>query len=299
MDNHQISAREVVRQGLQRTWNAKWTALGIVTSLFVAFIIVVGFFYAILWFIDMATAYRISGGLISMTGLAGIDQIKAFAPFFHMIFYGIFSLLLSGLIIPALSRYWFVKMFVLQARNGHVVSREIMADLSGFWSVFWGQAFLNIAAYLLVFVVVLFVILPLLGIALFFNAAQLLVLVPIVIMALIVMMLLFLLRMRYFSCFAIDKNTSALQSLGLSYHSTKGYGFKILQYLLLYVLLMVVMAMAREIVSLIPTSTALGVVAIGLLMFAYLILFLMISASIYASDVYVYNILKQTPEAPQ
>jgi polyferredoxin len=105
------------------------------------------------------------------------------------------------------------------------------------------------------------------------------------------------LRLRYFSCFAIDQHASALESLALSYVATKGLWFKILQYLLLYVLLFMGLAVFRGMTVLLPENTF-GLIISSLIALIYFCAFLMVTAAIYASDVHVYTLLKKEQKAP-
>lgn len=298
MDNHTFSARDAVKQGLKKTWECKWAALGLVLSIIVGFMLTAGFFFGIMWLIDWAAAYKISSGFAAIIGLANMHLLSELAPYFYMIVYGIFGLACAGVIFAVLARYWLIKLFLIQAKNGYVAWRDVIADYKGFWPVFWAQALLHVSMYVIVFLTVFFVVLPFFGIAVFFNDFYLLLLIPIALVLIGVMIFIVWLRLRYFSCFAIDQQASALESLALSYIATKGLWFKILQYLLLYVLMFMGLAVFRGMTVLLPENT-LGLIISFVIALIYFFTFLMVTAGIYASDVHVYQLLKQSPTKDQ
>lgn len=294
MNNQIFSVRDVVKQGLAKTWQCKWAALGLVFSTIVGFLLTAGFFFGIMWLIDWAVAYKISSSFVAMIGLAGIDSLREFVPYFHMIVYGVLGLMFAGVVFAALMRYWLFKLFIVQANHGRVTWRDVMADYKGFWPIFWAQALLHISMYVVVFLTAFFIVLPFFGIAVFFDKFYLLLLIPIALITLGVMIVIMWLRLRYFPCFAIDRQSSALESLALSYVATKGLWFKILQYLLLYILMFMGLFVFRGLASLVPGDT-LGLIIRLIAVLVYFFAFLMLTAGIYASDVYVYTMLKQEP----
>lgn len=279
MDNHTFSAREAVKTGLKNAWRDKWTSLGLMGSILGLFVLLAAVCYCFIWFIDWAVAYRISMSVAAMLDISEIASFHHLLAYFHIILYGVFGLLVSSIITNVLMRYWLIKMFVIQANTGHVCWRNVVADPHDFLAVFNAQVLLSVLDYCCLFIITYF---------------ESLILILIGSLAVVIV----LLRLRYFSCFVIDKHVSAFQSISLSYRSTKGWWFKVLKYLLLYVLILMGLALFYGLTYLIPLNI-LGNILYVITVLVYFVLGAIVTIGIYASDVYVYKILSQEYEEKQ
>lgn len=311
--NKRFSIGESVRQGIIDAWKCKWTLLEIAL---VAFMLFLGFFVVIsstFWLFDIIIGKHIALFFISI--VRGFKSIALFVmmkfglldrlgvlilmreslmtpnsifidtPAKHFVICSFVSLILAVPVFASFIKYFYQKTFFIHAKRAQGAFFEMRTDWAGF---------------LQVFLVKLFLTLPLLIIAVIIRFTPVWGGITLLICSILffILILFYVLRLRFASCFIIDQNMSALEAIKASYRLSCGSSLLILGYLSVYWIFTFVGMIGRFIVKLIlPADVSYAsIIAFLPVWIAYSIADFIIYSGWNATDVYVYRKLQEKPE---
>lgn len=281
----QFSIREALRHGIADAWKCKRTLLGLSGITFLIFIGLFSGAFAVAWLIKTLIGKYVGYAVVAM--IAGIPHKAIAAPEAGALFIYAIAFLCALVIGASFADYFYKKTFLINAQDGQVTFHDV-------WASSW-KSVLRIAE--MVFLLAApFMILAGIAFFLFLSDMPQLIYISGLFLTVLLSSAIFIVsafRLRFASCFIIDRDMSVFDALRASYRVSHGNALRIFGYTFIYALISVLL---RSLVRLVPIFSSSSLIIVNILLFAaYFVVLFIISFGMAASDVYVYRKLQEKP----